>query len=166
MKPNSLMRRIDAWWTARPDEGLTLSDACAKFGCTPEQFAKAVERANRILGLGASQEPFYRLGPRVAARPTKKKAKVTPIRPDPSLGTIFGGKPPRVKLSGGSPGPRVIERRGDSVRVVTITPQETDEWRQREAERRARQRVPKPSAGARRRGKKLLELIGDDIRDQ
>lgn len=166
MKPNSLMRRIDAWWTARPDEGLTLSDACAKFGCTAEQFAKAVERANNLLGLGAYQEPFYRLGPRKSARPAKKKGKLPPIRVDHAVASIFAGKPPTVKLSGGTPGPRVIERRGDSVRVVTITPQETDEWRQREAERRARQRVPKPVGKARHRSKKLLELIGDDIRDQ
>ncbi len=160
------MRRIDAWFTAQPDEGLTLSDACAKFGCTPEQFARAVERANRILGLGASQEPYYRLGRRIAARGGKKKGKTTPIRPNAALATIFAGKPPAVKLSGGTPGPRVIQRDGDSVRVTTITPQETEEWKLREAERRARQRVPKPVAAARHRGKKLRELIGDDIRDE
>jgi hypothetical protein len=165
MKPNSLMRRIDAWWTARPDEGLTLTDACAKFECTPQQFAKAVERANRQLGLGAYQEPYYRLGPRKSARPAKKNGKLPPIRVNPAVASIFGGKPPCVKLSGGSPGPRIIERRGDTVRVITITPQETDEWRQREAERRARQRVPKPSAKMRRKGKKLLEMIGGDIRE-
>jgi hypothetical protein len=165
VKPNSLMRRIDTWWTARPDEGLTLSDACAKFNCTPEQFARAVEKANRILGLGASQEPFYRLGPRVSARPTKKRGNKAPIRQNHDLASIFSGQALRLRLNGGSAGPRVIERAGDSVRVTAITPQETEEWRAAEAARRARQRVPKPAGNARRRSKKLLELIGDDIRD-
>lgn len=166
MKPKSLMRRIDAFWTARPDEGLTLAEACAKFGCTGEQFARAVAKANHVLGLGIGTEPFFRPGARRAAM--KKPAKGSrglPIRANAASSTIFSGHAARVKLGGGSPGPRIVERDGGTVRVTSILPQETDEWKQREAARRAAQFIPKPKKSARTRSAKLVELIGEAASD-
>lgn len=163
MKPNSLMRRVDAFWTARPDEGLSLADACEKFGCTPEQFARAVDKANRVLGTGIGAEPFFRLGPRSGARKGKKSGKAPPIRPDAASSSIFHGTGKAVKLNSGSAGPRVVRRDGDVVRVSAITEQETPEWQAREAARRARQVVPKPSGRAKTRGAKVREWDGETV---
>lgn len=167
MKPKSLMRRIDAFWTARPDEGLSLTDACAKFGCTAEQFARAVDKANRILGLGMASEPMFRLGPRVGARRKRKSGNLPPIRPSASSSSIFSGHAQRVRVGASSepPPPTVVERDGVDVRVTRITPQETDEWKQREAARRAAQFIPKPKKSARTRSAKLVELIGEAASD-
>lgn len=165
MKPKSLMRRIDAFWTARPDEGLTITDACTKFGCTAEQFARAVDKANRVLGTGIATEPCFRLGPRIVTRKAKKSGKLPPIRNAAASSSIFSGQAARVKIGGGTVGPRVVEREGDVVRVTAITEQETAEWQERERQRRARQTVPKPSAKARTRSKKLLEMVGEASED-
>lgn len=161
MKPNSLMRRIDAFWTARPDEGLTITDACAKFGCTAEQFARAVDKANRVLGTGIATEPCFRLGPRTASRKAKKSGSASPIRASGASSSIFHGPPKPVRLAGGSTGPRLVHRDGDVVRLTRITEQETQEWQERERQRRARQTVPKPTAKAKTRSKKLLEMVGE-----
>jgi hypothetical protein len=160
------MRRIDAFSTARPDEGLTITDACAKFGCTAEQFARAVDKANRVFGTGIATEPCFRLGPRAAARKAKKSGKLPPIRASGASSSIFHGPTKPVKLNSGSTGPRVVHRDGDVVLVVSITEQETEEWQERERQRRARQTVPKPSAKAKTRSKKLMELVGDGGQDE
>lgn len=161
MKPNSLMRRIDAFWTARPDEGLTITDACAKFECTAVQFARAVDKANRVLGTGIATEPCFRIGPRAASRKVKKSGKLPPIRASGASSSIFHGPAKPVRLNGGSAGPRVVHRDGDVVRVTRIAEQDTDEWKEREAARRARQTPPKPTKGAQTRSKKLMELVGE-----
>lgn len=164
MKPKSLMRRIDAFWTARPDEGLSLVDACAKFGCTPEQFARAVDKANRVLGTGIGAEPFFRLGPRAGARRLKKSGSVPPIRTSASSSSIFSGQAQRLRIGASAEpkAPVVVERDGGDVRVTRITPQETPEWQEREAARRARQVVPKPTAKAKTKSAKFRELIGEN----
>lgn len=56
-------------------------------------------------------------------------------------------------------------RYGVTLREVGVTRHvarrhdETEEWAERERQRRARQRVPKPTKRARTRGRKLLEMI-------
>jgi hypothetical protein len=157
------MRRIDAFWTSRPDEGLSLADACAKFGCTPEQFARAVAKANHVLGLGVGTEPFYRPGKRSSAiKKPRNGTRGIPIRPDAASSSIFSGQAARVKIGGsGAAGPRIVQRDGDVVRVTSITEQETDEWQERERQRRARQFIPKPKKSARTKSAKLKELIGE-----
>jgi len=51
--------------------------------------------------------------------------------------------------------------RGNGVTTCErILPQETDEWAEREAARRARQKPPKPGKAAKTRGAKLMGLIG------
>ncbi|MCW5664035.1 MAG: hypothetical protein KIT35_09390 [Piscinibacter sp.] len=61
--------------------------------------------------------------------------------------------------------PNVIVRDVDRVRVVRLHPMETAEWQQREERRRAKQRPPKPTKGAKTRGRKLLDLIGNSFDD-
>ena len=53
-----------------------------------------------------------------------------------------------------------VSRAEGVTRCERILPQETDEWAEREAARRARQKPPKPVKGAKTRGAKLLEMIG------
>lgn len=59
-------------------------------------------------------------------------------------------------------------RYGVTVREVGVTRHvarrhdETEEWAEKERQRRARQRLPKPSKRARTRGRKLLDLIGQE----
>jgi hypothetical protein len=59
---------------------------------------------------------------------------------------------------------------GDGVTRSTGSKYPADRWteekQERERQRRARQRPPKPSKKAKRRSKKLLEAIGDDIWDE
>lgn len=67
--------------------------------------------------------------------------------------------PPRRQTQGQSALYRVT--RADGVtRCVRIQVQDTQEWREREAARRARQRPPKPTEKAKTRSKKLAELVG------
>jgi hypothetical protein len=62
-----------------------------------------------------------------------------------------------------APAPYRVERSyADGVhRVIRQRPEETPEWQEREAARRARQRPPKPTRKAKTRSRKLLELIGE-----
>lgn len=164
MKPRSLMRRIDAFFTARPDEGLTLTEACAKFACTGAQFYKALDHANRQLGLGLGMEPFFRLGPSKWARNGKKRGNSSHIRPDRAQPSIFSGLAPAIRLAGGQApdqAPLVVVRSGGIVRVSRLVPQETQEWKEREAARRARQKPPRPTAKAKTRGKKVRAWDGE-----
>ena len=55
-----------------------------------------------------------------------------------------------------------VHREGDRVRVVRLREDETEEWRERERIRRAKQRPPKPTKKAKTRGAKLMEMIGGD----
>lgn len=62
-----------------------------------------------------------------------------------------------------------VERSADGVRCVGgqyPANRLTEEKAERERQRRARQKPPKVSKRARRRSKKLLEVIGDDIWDE
>jgi hypothetical protein len=62
-----------------------------------------------------------------------------------------------------APAPYRVERSyADGVhRVIRQRPEETAEWQEREAARRARQRPPKPTAKARTRGKKVRAWDGE-----
>lgn len=53
-----------------------------------------------------------------------------------------------------------VERSSGTVRCVRILEQDTSEWQQREAARRARQRPPKPTAKAKTKSRKLLDMVG------
>lgn len=54
-----------------------------------------------------------------------------------------------------------VERIGDITRGSRLRLEEADEWKAREAARRARQTVPRSAAYKRSKGRKLRELIGD-----
>jgi hypothetical protein len=68
--------------------------------------------------------------------------------------------------AGFEPPPYRVERDGDRVRVVRLLPEETEEWKERERVRRAKQRPPKPVRKAKTRGKKLLDMIGEGNLDE
>lgn len=55
---------------------------------------------------------------------------------------------------------RRIARDGGVTRCVRIQEQDTAEWQEREAARRARQRPPKPTAKAKTKSRKLVDLVG------
>lgn len=55
---------------------------------------------------------------------------------------------------------RRIARDGGVTRCVRIQEQDTVEWQEREAARRARQRPPKPTAKAKTKSRKLVDLVG------
>lgn len=55
---------------------------------------------------------------------------------------------------------RRVVRDAGVTRCVRILEQDTAEWQEREAARRARQRPPKPTAKAKTKSRKLLELVG------
>lgn len=166
MKPHSLMRRIDAYFTAHRDGGLSLTEACRRFGCTPEQLYRAMRKANHILGLGLGMEPFFRIGPtrRVLKAGKRQKAvpirpKVRPLEPNVALSSIF-------RLGTGDAGPtepRIVETADGIVRVRRIAIQDTPEWQEKEAARRARQKPPRPPAKAKTRGKKVREWDGEKV---
>jgi hypothetical protein len=63
------------------------------------------------------------------------------------------------------PPPYRVERDGDRVRVVRLLPEETDEWKERERVRRAKQRPPKPTARAKTRGKKVRAWDGEGVNE-
>lgn len=65
------------------------------------------------------------------------------------------------------PAPYRVERSyaDGAVRVIRQRPEETAEWQEREAARRARQRPPKPTAKAKTRGKKVRRWDGEDLDD-
>lgn len=164
VKKSSLVRRIDAFFTANPDEGLALTDACAKFGCTPEQFARAVKKANHVFGLGLGIENYYRLGVSAGAERRRKETQGVPIRPKAASSSIFAGHPTRMRLAPAAPLDRSllsVRKEAGSVVVVRMLQQETQEWKERETARRARQKLPKPPRAAKTRSKKLLELAGE-----
>lgn len=165
VKKRSLLRRIDAFFTANPGEGLALTDACAKFGCTPEQFARAVKKANHLHGLGLGIENYYRLGASAGAEPRRKGTQSASIRPQAASSSIFSGGPLRMRLPATAPLDQSflsVRREAGTVVVVRMLQQETEEWKQRETARRARQKPPKPAGAAKTRSKKLLALVGDD----
>lgn len=55
-----------------------------------------------------------------------------------------------------------IERLEGITRCTSIVIQDTPEWMERERQRRARQRPPRPPRGAKTRSKKLSALIGEE----
>lgn len=55
---------------------------------------------------------------------------------------------------------RRVVRDAGVVRCVRIQEQDTAEWQEREAARRARQRPPKPTAKAKTKSRKLIEMVG------
>lgn len=55
---------------------------------------------------------------------------------------------------------RRVARDGGVTRCVRIQEQDTAEWQEREAARRARQRPPKPTAKAKTKSRKLVDLVG------
>jgi len=55
---------------------------------------------------------------------------------------------------------RRIARDVGVTRCVRIQEQDTAEWQEREAARRARQRPPKPTAKAKTKSRKLVDLVG------
>lgn len=59
--PNSLSQRMQRFFFDNPGEGLTVADACIKFGCTPKQFHRTVEflRARKAV----QKEVLYMAGP-------------------------------------------------------------------------------------------------------
>ena len=57
-----------------------------------------------------------------------------------------------------------IERSGDITRRLRVQLEETEEWQEREAARRARQVVPRATGYKRQKSRKLRELIGDAAR--
>jgi hypothetical protein len=67
--------------------------------------------------------------------------------------------------SGFTPAPYRVERDGDRTRVVRLRVDETEEWIEKERQRRARQKPPKPVKKAKTRSRKLLALIGESTED-
>lgn len=57
---------------------------------------------------------------------------------------------------------RVVTREDGVTRHVAIREQDTAEWAEREQQRRARQRPPRPVKAAKTRSKKFMDLIGDE----
>lgn len=55
---------------------------------------------------------------------------------------------------------RRVFRDAGTVRCVRIQEQDTAEWQDREAARRARQKPPKPTAKAKTKSRKLIEMVG------
>lgn len=47
-RPDSLLRRIEAFFRANPDEWLTYPDMAVKFECTAKQAAQAVHELKRL----------------------------------------------------------------------------------------------------------------------
>lgn len=58
-----------------------------------------------------------------------------------------------------------VERELGRVRVVRLRPDETEEWAERERQRRAKQRPPKPKLAAKTRGKKVRAWDGEAVED-
>lgn len=76
-------------------------------------------------------------------------------------------KKPAARVTvAGTPAPLIrVVRDGDRVRVVRLRPDETEEWAERERQRRARQRPPKPTKAAKSRGKKVRAWDGEGVED-
>lgn len=55
-----------------------------------------------------------------------------------------------------------VERDGDVTRRLRVQPQDTEEWQQREAARRARQTVPRATGYKRQKSRKLRDLVGNE----
>lgn len=74
--------------------------------------------------------------------------------------------PVRVRMAQTSPdtgsSTRIVREPNGLVRVTRVAIQETDEWRERERIRRAKQKPPKPSKAAKTKGEKLMAMIGGD----
>lgn len=71
----------------------------------------------------------------------------------------------RRRPQASTPPPIKVERQFGSVKVVRLRPEETEEWAERERQRRAKQRPPKPTRFAKSKSVKLRQFIrfsGDD----
>lgn len=166
MKPNSLMRRIEAFFLAAPDEELTMDDVRTKFDCTHAAAVQAVRHLRMegmCLRFRFGRQPVLRLNPnarRVQTRdPNARRVQIV-VR---VAATPFQGVAEVAHVASDAvASPRIVQRTDGAVRVTRIAESETAEWQEREKARRARQRPPKPVSKARTRGKKLLELIGGD----
>jgi hypothetical protein len=170
-KPGSLMRRIEAFFTAAPDEELTMDDVRTKFECTFDQAVMAVRNLRRegmVIRFRFGRVPVLRASAHPHARGVQKRNPhargvqiVVRVPASPFQGIAESA---RVASEPGSRPPVVIERSvsDGSTTVTRIAPQETEEWQERERQRRARQRPPKPTKTAKTRGRKLLEMIGVD----
>lgn len=68
-------------------------------------------------------------------------------------------RPSRREVQGQCAVTRVVRTDGVT-RCVRIQIQDTPEWQAREAARRARQKPPKPTAKAKTKSRKLIEMVG------
>lgn len=116
--------------------------------------------------------------PEPDAQPVRRIVKASeaePLRTIP-VSSIFGLAATVKSLKRGrfgtreqfEPAPYRVERSyaDGSVRVIRQRVEETAEWQEREAARRARQRPPKPTAKARTRGKKVRAWDGEGHDDE
>jgi hypothetical protein len=82
-----------------------------------------------------------------------------------SIFDVAGSDLPRTRLRSAEcpiQRPRkVVELADGHRRHIALSPQDTEEWKEKEAARRARQKPPKPTKGAKTMGRKLAELIGE-----
>lgn len=60
--PESLVRKIERFYTENPHEELSVYDLMAKFGCTESAASQAVSRLRRS-GFPIASVVVYRLGP-------------------------------------------------------------------------------------------------------
>ena len=72
---------------------------------------------------------------------------------------------PGASIEAPAPPAYRVERDAGRVRVVRLRPEETEEWIERERVRRAKQRPPRPSKGAKTRGKKVRAWDGEAVED-
>jgi predicted component of type VI protein secretion system len=121
---------------------------------------------NRVEGEAPDDDPFVSapIVHRVVLALEAEPPQTTGIRSVFDLPAVVLSKPPGPE----KPEPAAQPRYGRTVRELGVTRHiamrhdETEEWQERERARRARQRVPRPSRKARTRGKKLLDLIGQE----
>lgn len=77
----------------------------------------------------------------------------------------LAAKPALVCIAAASTVPaarcRQVERGDGVIRCTTVAIQDTPEWAEKERQRRARQRPPRPVKAAKTRSKKLEQLIGE-----
>lgn len=154
-------RRRRPW--SRPETTVLHTAAVGQFDATQEPMLSE-EPDEPVLHLVVSA---------AGAKPPRTRAPRSVFELDASMLTpsaLLPGRGQRGARADTGTALRVIEcRRDDSTTRCTGGQYPADRWTPEKAEqevrRRAKQRPPKPTQRFKRKGKKLLSLIGDDVWD-
>lgn len=115
---------------------------------SPQHREPCKQRAERTAGMGRKSEidlePVQRIVPAAGATPLASLGPCSVFAMAAALSSISTADSPATDQPAPTIG-RIVVREGDRTRYMAVREQDTPEWAEKERQRRARQRPPRPT---------------------